>query len=179
MGILSRFQCRDMPTPSKLRGILIQVARFEFEMKPTVAVNAVHAGIPNDHKQFWGLMPVDKLYCLYQMLTADPTKVIAHLEPESVTPADDRIFSYLESFVGNMNRNMLRRFLRFCTGSSTCIEKNIKVRFNNLSGFARRPTSHTCEPSLDLPVSYTSYDFTREFEQILSDPKFSWEMDAI
>ena len=158
MGILSHFQCREMPTPSKLRRLLVQVARFEFEVKPIVPVNSVHAGIPDDHKRFWKMMSVGKLYAFYQMRTVDPAKVIAHLEPESVTQADDRVFSYLENFVGNMNRNMLRRFLCFCTGSSTCIGKVIKVRFNSLSGLARRPTSHTCDPSLDLPVSYTSYD---------------------
>ena len=180
IGVLGRFQCRDIPTPGNLEGLLVKVAKFEFQVKPMVAITSVHCGIPKEHKAFWENLTVEKLYSLYLMLTASPTKVIACLEPECTTQVDERIFSYLESFIGNMNRNMLCRFLRFCTGSSTCIGNTIKVRFNSLSGLARRPTSHTCEPSLDLPVSYTSYDdFTQEFEVILSDPKFSWEMDAI
>ena len=180
MGILSRFQCRDVPTPCNLRSLCIQLAKFEFQVKPMTAVIPIHSGIPKQHVQFWECLSLPKLYGIYQMLTANASKVVAQLEPDLTIPEDERIFSYLENFVGNMNRNMLRKFLRFCTGTSTCIGNVIKVRFNNLTGLARRPTCHTCEPSQELPISYSTYDdFVNEFELVLSDPKFSWEMDTI
>ena len=113
------------------------MAKFEFEVKPMVAITSVHCGIPKEHKAFWENMTVEKLYSLYLMLTASPAKVIACLEPECTMQVDERIFSYLES--GNMNRNMLRRFLRFVTGSSTCIGNTIKVRFNRISKTAIQP----------------------------------------
>lgn len=85
--------------------------------------------------------------------------------------ADDRIFSDSECFVGNM---MFRKILWFCTS----IGKAIKVRFNSLGYQGDQPMTHV-NPPLYLPVSYTSYDdIVQEVELTLSDPKFSWEMDA-
>ena len=75
VGLLSRFQCRDIPTPSQLRSLLIQVARFEFEVKPMTAVNSINSGIPKEHKHFWKVMSVRMLYDIYEMLTA--SKVVA------------------------------------------------------------------------------------------------------
>ena len=93
--------------------------------------------------------------------------------------AEDRVFGYLLSFVGNMKQNELRLFLRFVTGSSVLLAKQIMVSFNGLTGLARRPISHTCECHLELPVSYATYpEFELEFMKVLTS-EVSWAMDAV
>ena len=71
-----------------------------------------------------------------------------------------------------MKQHELTRFLRFVTGSSVLINEGIKVVFNNLTGAARRPISHTCSCSLELPLSYTTCtfpEFEAEFTKVLLD----------
>ena len=54
------------------------------------------------------------------------------------------------------------------------------MSFNRLDGFARRPIAHTCSARLELPSTYSSLpEFISEFRSILSDPHYSWEMDAL
>ena len=44
----------------------------------------------------------------------------------------------------------------------------ISVSFNNLSGIARRPISHTCSCVLELSRNYLTFiDFSKEFQQVL------------
>ena len=38
-----------------------------------------------------------------------------------------------------------------------CVVPKIYVCFNDLSGFGRRPTAHTCDSTLELPTSYSNY----------------------
>jgi hypothetical protein len=65
------------------------------------------------------------------------------IEPVAMNKAQQRVFGFLTSYVGNiMSMKSLRIFLRFVTGSSVVIGKNISVEFNCLSGLARRPIAH-------------------------------------
>ena len=59
------------------------------------------------------------------------------------------------------------------------ITKSIKVHFNSLKGIARRPISHTCSCTLELPTSYVSFlEFEKEFSLVLTSED-AWAMDAI
>ena len=53
LNILSRFGCRQMPTPSNLHNLVEQVALYEFCAKPAAALALIHSGIPLTHKPFW------------------------------------------------------------------------------------------------------------------------------
>ena len=72
-------------------------------------------------------------------------------------------------------------FLLFVTGSAVYLAKSIQVTFNNLSGLARRPVSHTCSCTLELPVSYkTRHEIISEFQEVLKEADvIAWRMDAI
>ena len=101
---------------------------------------------------------------------------------EASNDLEERVCSYLTTMIGNMQVSELSLFLRFVTGASVCIVPKIKVEFNALSGFARRPIAHTCDCVLELPTSYTNYDeFRGEFKAIFDITKenFSWRMDAL
>ena len=91
-----------------------------------------------------------------------------------MNPAEDRVFGFLLAFIGNMRWSELRLFLRFVTGSSVLLAKKIKVSFNNLTGLARRPISHTCDCTIELPISYATYP---EFELEFLTSEVSWAME--
>ena len=55
IAVLSRFGCRQVPTIATLPNILLDVARYEFCVKPAAAISIVYNGIPEEHKQFWVL----------------------------------------------------------------------------------------------------------------------------
>ena len=128
---------------------------------------------------FWEQFTVKDFHSLYVALSASPEKVLELLdEPDIVDPNQEWVFGYLQQYIGNVKLDEVRLFLRFTTGSSVCMSKHIEVRFNNLSGLARCPISHTCSCVLELPSSYETFkDFAHEFQAVLSEES-SWKMDT-
>ena len=183
VNILSRFGCRQVPTHSNLRGLVEQVARYEFCAKPAAALALIHSGIPINHKPFWEQKSATDVQHLFYRMSVTPTKVLSMLEfSEATNELEERVCNYLTTMVGNMQVNELSLFLRFITGASVCIVPKVRVEFNALSGFGRRPIAHTCDCVLELPTSYTNYeDFYGEFKAIFDITKenFSWRMDAL
>ena len=183
VNILSRFGCRQVPTHSNLRSLVEQVARYEFCAKPAAALAFIHSGIPLNHKPFWERKNATDVQGLFYRMSVTPTKVLSMLEfCEIANELEERVCNYLTTMVGNMQVNELSLFLRFITGASVCIVPKIKVEFNALSGFGRRPIAHTCDCVLELPITYLNYDdFYGEFKAIFDITKenFSWRMDAV
>ena len=181
LGTLSRFGCRQMPTPSNLKTCLIQVAQFEFCSKPAAAVSLMHLGIPPNHANFWQRSSVVGISSIYRTLAVSSRKVLDIIKlPDSLNVAEERVSGYLVEMIGNMSSSHVQKFLRFTTGSSVLIAKCLEIHFNRLSGFSRRPIAHTCDCMLELPVCYTNYsDFHAEWMAILNDPELCWFMDSI
>lgn len=87
---------------------------------------------------------------------------------EATNDLEGHVCRYLMTMIGNMQVSDLNLFLRFVTGASVCVVPKIKVEFNALSGFARRPITHTCDCVLELPTSYTKYkDFVENLKLYL------------
>ena len=47
VGIISRFVGRQLPTPLNLKEIVVQLARFQFHIRPFSTLMAVNSGIPD------------------------------------------------------------------------------------------------------------------------------------
>ena len=180
INILSRLGCTEVPSPSNIKQLVLRVARHLFLGKPLGVVYALNSGIPIPYHSFWEQFSIDELFCLYKVLNATTSAVLDLIEdPADMNPAEDRVFGFLLAFIGNMRRSELRLFFRFVTGSSVLLAKKIKVSFNNLTGLARRPISHTCDCTIELPISYATYpEFELEFTQVLTS-EVSWAMDAL
>ena len=181
-SILGRFGCRQLPTTSNLRQLVLQVARFEFVTKPSGAVQSISSGIPPSHRQFWKGLSVRHLHEEYLALSASPGKVLELLSrTEDSTDGDEgRVFEYLVQYIGQMRSDEVQRFLRFVTGSSVCSTDKIEVSFNKLKGMARRPIAHTCSSLLVLPSTYnSSEDLVREFRTILYGEEEMWKFDGV
>ena len=181
LGTLSRFGCRQMPTPSNLKTCLCQVAQFEFCSKPAAAVTLMHSGVPSYDADFWQERSVEGVSSIYRTLAVSCRKLLDIIMlPLSLNVAEERVSGYLLEMIGNMPSSHLQRFLRFTTGSSVLIAKSLQIQFNRLSGFAHRPIAHTCDYMLELPVCYNNYsDFHSEWMAILNDPELCWFMDSI
>ena len=140
-----------MPSPSNIKQLVLRVARHQFLGKPLGALYALNSGVPIPHHSFWELFSIDTLFRLYKVLNATTSAVLGLIEdPGDMNSAEDRVFGFLLTFVGNMKQNELRLFLCFVAGSSVLLAKKISIYFNNLSGLARRPISCTCDCALEL-----------------------------
>lgn len=180
LNVYSRFDVREIPKPGNFLQLITSMAKFYFLRKPAAAISEIKSGIPDLHSDFWRRMTVADLYALYRALQVSTAKVLAMLDDTNVAnQTQERIFGYLQQFIGNMQEDEVRNFLRFVTGSSVSLSRTISVSFNGLEGLARRPIGHTCSCMLELSTSYTSYlEFVTEFKYILNNPEFSWKMDA-
>lgn len=179
-AIFSRYGSRSIPSPDSLKCMILQASKYEFIVKPCAALTAIHSGIPIKHLAFWKKLSVYELHSLYSSLSVSPAKIISLLDGDDSVgnPNQERVFKYLTQFVGNMNNDELRSFLRFVTGSSVCPCDCMKVSFNYLTGIARRPIGHTCGCQLELSVDYQTYlEFVVEFRSYLH-AKETWYMDA-
>jgi len=180
-NILSRFGCRQQPTPTSLKYIIIQCAKYEFLVKPSAVVTAISQGIPTLHQPFWKELSLDNFCGIKEALTASPEKVVQAIEePYFTNMNEERIFNYLIQFVGSLNATDVQKFLRFTTGSSVCIARPMHVVFNNVEGLACRPIGHTCDCTLELSVNYNTYmDFVEELQAVLLSRHVNkWTMDA-
>ena len=101
-----------------------------------------------------------------------------------MTVSQKRVYEYLLSFVGDLDRDLASRFLRYVTGGSCVVSGEINVAFNALKGTGRRPTSSTCGLCLMLLTTYTTcLEFKDQFVRCLASDdlaggKLFWSMDA-
>ena len=87
IGILDQVGCRQTPQPSNLKQLIVQLAQHEFITKPLGAVQALHSGIPSSHHEFWKRLPIERLFVLYNALSATPKLVLEKLiEPSAMKP---------------------------------------------------------------------------------------------
>ena len=126
-------------------------------------------------------MGCGQLYAVYTALQASPQKLLTMLaDVDCMNPNQESVFLYLRRFIGNMQKDKVRAFLRFVTGSAVCSINAIQVTFNMLTGLARRPIAHTCSYTLEIPATYQSYqEFASDFKAVLSAHEFVWVMDGI
>ena len=180
LNILSTMGCREMPTPGNIQQLILQVARYELVRKPLGALLSLYRGVPTEYHPFFSGFSVGDLHGLYRALNATPGSVMSMIkESKEMTSSQARVLGYLRTFIGNLNHQDLRNFLRFVTGSSVVIDKKVSVTFNSLSGLARRPISHTCSCTLELSMTYlTCPDFAEEFLTVLRS-EVAWSMEAV
>ncbi len=180
IATFSRFGSRTYPTPTKLKQMLLQVASYEFLLKPAAAITAINRGIPPLHAPFWQKLGVAGILVVYRAQTVSPAKVLGMLDEEQgKTENEERVLGYLRQFVASLSEEDLRLFLRFCTGSTVCNGGKLGVSFNALEGVGRRPIAHTCEPCLELSSNYYTFpEFVTEFKAYLAN-EYSWIMDAL
>lgn len=180
---LSRFGCRQVPTPDKLMSTIKCIAEYEFMIKPAAAISLVHSGIPTAHRSFWSQKTVSGVSALYDSLTVSAARIRKSLMSSSENNSNaERVYGYFTTMIDNSTTEDLRSLLRFITGSSICSASDILVVYNSLSGLSRRPIAHTCDSTIELSTTYLNYaDFHSEFQAIFSkvNKEYTFRMDAL
>lgn len=177
VDLLSRFGITDVPTSQNLHKL---AAKHYFLGQTFSTLFKIRRGVPKPYHAFFEKYGVAELFSIYKALNASTSSVLKLIkEPTILNSAEQRIYSYLTTYVGNMKCNELRNFLRFVTGSSVMVAQPINISFNCISGFVRRPISHACDCGLELSIDYSTYmEFEVEFTTVLHN-KYSWIMDSI
>lgn len=60
--------------------MFLQIANFEFILKPAAAISAINSGIPNNHVSFWEKMSVKGLLRVYKAKSVSPATVLKMLD---------------------------------------------------------------------------------------------------
>jgi hypothetical protein len=94
-SVLSRFGTRQLPTAKRFKDQLVCAARYEFIVKPSVALQAISSGIPASHALFWSELSVEPFQSTYLALTA------SH-EPDVANKNQERLLGYLCQYIGDM-----------------------------------------------------------------------------
>lgn len=65
VNMLSKFGCRETPTPKNVKNLVVQLALHEFTIQPLGAVYSMNSGIPQTHKSFWEKITAlqQKVFC--------------------------------------------------------------------------------------------------------------------
>ena len=181
LQLASRFGCRRIPPPVTLKGVFLQIAKYEFILKPAAAIAAINSRIPDNHASFWKGLGVQGIFRVYKAKSVSPAKVLEMLdEVHTLDPNQEKIVMYLKQYIGSLNSEDLQHFLQFVTRTS-CISSKIEVMFNTVTGEARRPIAHTRQPSIELSSTYSTYvPFARELKSVVGASDDSlWGMHAL
>ena len=96
LNILSRFGCRQLPTPANLTGCIEDIAQYEFITKPATAIFSIHSGIPKSHQEFWNKQSISTISKMYNNLTVTPEKIRdLLLQPEFKSMNEERVYGTL------------------------------------------------------------------------------------
>lgn len=181
-SVFTRFQMRIAPVWGEgLKEQLIKLAQYIFILRPMCILQWMVDGIPKNHiDELWSQLNPSDFESLYEALTPSVPRVLQNLRTENdLKPEEEVAFYYLKDFVGNMDQELLERFLRFVTGRPSASLSPITVSFNRAEGLAHAPKVATCSHCLVLSVCYSTLnEFKKEFTSVLLS-KEAFEMHSI
>ena len=178
IDFLTAWKCCRVPTKDNIKDIIFELAHQELVQKPRYVV---HCWAPimkmlQFHESFQTLNGVLRLF-----LEKQPTakRLLKSLEVETSNEIERLTLDHLKRYIRSLEGKAIERSLHFITGADCLTGHPIKVIFNSLSGLQRRPISHTCGPTLEVPTTYESYaDVASEFNNVLKDEQ-AWSFDII
>lgn len=181
--MLSRFNCRQVPTLEDLRSTLLKVASYTFISQPYFAIRELKQGMLSAHPSLWKKCTKEVIIQAYAMLIPTPQRVLETItEPDFSSHQEQLVFDYLRRFILSLKKEDLCKFMRFITGKPHCGLHPITIVYRKGdTEYTRRPTTHTCSTVLNLPLSYSSETFStffKEFHNIL-DNSFLWSFDFV
>lgn len=180
--IYAMYGMLEQPKQNEIRDQLLAIARAELVDKPSSLIDLMKKGIPEKHGDaFWSTLTVASIEYLFEQQRPTPDRVADVLSPEdgaTLTLAEQTVLYYLKQFIIGCDQEELETFLIFTT-ASVVMPKSIKVLFSKVHGLARRIVAHTCARTIELPVSYNSFqDMKRELKATFAD-KLNFEMNMI
>lgn len=174
LDILDCYECRVLPSKSNFVQLLWEIGHKEIVQRPMFIADSMREVLSPLREK----LSHSELLQLYEDLRPTAQKVIGRVVlPDGCSPVQRSVFGYLKRYIRSLEKNNLKKFLRFWTASDVLSFPELKVAFNeHMVGFYRRPIAHTCGQCLELPTTYESYiELKNEFDAILDSG--IWVMD--
>lgn len=174
LRILSQYDCRVNVTADTVQGVVQQLAHLHTVYIPFSPLLQLARGLCA-YPSFWSRVSQDTLTELYKSLLPNADKVLAALSVDHSDNIDcrfmeERVVTYLTTFLSSIANEDLQRVLIFWTASNTLCDEPLKVAFNSCQGLSRRPTAMTCSATLTLSRYYVSQDdFNTDVRAMLTD----------
>jgi hypothetical protein len=168
---------RVLLTKDNIQAICLEIATKELLQDPRFIVDMWKEVLMNLHNE----LSLQRLQDMYGG-SKPCTKVILSLLkfPNVVSEGQLATTKYMKQLVKEMDESMLKKLLRFCTGSDLVVRdiKNINVEFQHMEGLWRRPIAHTCGCVLKLSDNFLNFpEFRSEFNHVLRSGV--WLMDIV
>ncbi|VDI27447.1 Hypothetical predicted protein [Mytilus galloprovincialis] len=166
--ILDQFGHNNIPPQDQMKYTFNLIAHKELIQKHKYALSGMAEAVRETFKM---LLPnTEAILTMYEARYPTTKRVLQLLQAEPETNCERQCFRYFQQYVKSLHDSPnLKKLLQFLTGSNVICVERISVIFTNSEGIFRCPVAHTCGPTLELPMTYTSYpDLRGEFESILS-----------
>ena len=175
LDFLSTFDCKWKVVPSNVAATMNEVAHKEIVQKPQYVSDCWQPILSHLKIYFPDVSSLDQLY---SSILPTNVKVIALLKASPATAAESETLSHLKRFIRGLDEAKLTTFLRFTTASDVIVTDTLTISFIDSEGLQRRPISHTCSCTLEVPSTYASFcELREEFMAILNSD--SWEMNIV
>ena len=169
MNLLSSYEIKGLPQAANFLPFLRDIAKIELLTKPYFAL--VHMA-----RDLW---PADEEIFEERLksLRPDGKKLVPLLTDTGFDddPHAERVFGFLKRFVGGLNEERAKVFLRFVTGIEVFNEHSkISVQFNGVTDIEKMaPTVHPCGNTLTLSKYFFTYIHLEEiFLKVIDNPDF-------
>ena len=175
LDFLSTFDCKRKVVPSNIAATIREVAHKEIVQKPQYVSDCWQPILSRLKIYFPDVSSLDQLY---SSIIPTNVKVIALLKASPATVAKSETISHLKRFIRGLDEAKLTTFLRFTTAADVIVTDSLTISFTDTEGLQRRPISHTCGCTLEVPSTYASFcELREEFMAILNSD--SWEMNIV
>ena len=174
---LEQFKCRTMISTSNVRSTMVELARQELIQKPHLMASCwkKYIDMLKGFESFASSSSLDHFYAGLQPSSKTFLKLI---ECNTSDESEKECLGYFKRYVKGLDLSMLKKLLKFLTGSDLMTVQKLSIIFIKQSTFERRPIAHTCGPTLELSSTYSNFcELREEFSNILNHS--TWEMDII
>ena len=167
--LLEQFKCRTLVTEENVKTVIIEIARQELVQKTHIMAASWQKPF-NDLRNEINFSSLENISTFYDSMEPSAKKVVGLFK--DICPSTDAerdSLSFFKRYIRGLDTNLLKRLVKFLTGSDLMIVDSIGVLFTKPeTNFARRPIAHTCTPCLELPSTYNNYcELREEFSNIL------------
>lgn len=172
LDLFERLKVKQIATKDNIRRILEEVAHRELVQAPMFVCDSWYNILCQLSINY------EQLDHMYENLEPTNRKVLKALTfPDQLSKPEMELWDYVNGFVRELELEMLKLFLRFCTESNMMVKDKIYVRFTatELGDNVRSPTSHRCGCVLEIHL------LTQKIRTLNSNPisKVSYRADTL
>ena len=174
--LFDQFKVRSKVTKENIKEIIAKIALQELVQKPHIMA-ACWKGCFERLKEEEEFSSKDAMKLYYEKVIPSTKRLIGLIDASPNDDAEKDALSYFKRFIQGLDQKMLKKLLRFLTGSDIIVVESIGIAFTKPeSAFTRRSIAHICAPCLELPSTYNNFcEFREEFTNILD--KNNWDID--